>query len=277
MTGQAASNLAGFAAILAGASGGGLVVVSAHPDDETIGIGGHLPLLSGVAIVHITDGAPRSLHDARRYGFSTWEAYAEARRAELAEAVALAGVDRAQLLQLGIADQDAARQLPEITARLVAIFREHAPRLVLTHAFEGGHPDHDAAAFSVHAACRILALKGHAAPAIIEMPSYHLGPDGPVRQRFAAPEGTVLTKALSADQQALKQRMLACFRTQQQTLAPFTSAEELFRQAPRYDFRKLPNGGRLLYETFDSGLEGPAWKRLARNAEARLETELRAC
>jgi len=276
MAGQAAGDLAGFTAILDGASGG-IVVVSAHPDDETIGIGGHLPLLSCVAIVHITDGAPRSLHDARRYGFSTWQAYAEARRAELADAVTLAGVDRSQLLELSIADQDAARQMPEITGSLVAIFTEHAPRFVLTHPFEGGHPDHDAAAFSVHAACRILTAKGRAAPAIIEMPSYHLGADGPVRQRFAAPEGAVLTKSLSADQQALKQRMLACFRTQQQTLAPFTSAEELFRQAPRYDFCDLPNGGRLLYETFDSGLDGRSWKRLARHAETWLEAELSAC
>ena len=47
------------------------------------------PLRACVAIAHITDGAPRSLHDARRYGFSTWQAYAEARRSELADAVRL--------------------------------------------------------------------------------------------------------------------------------------------------------------------------------------------
>src|SRR6185437_9724842 len=40
---------------------------------------------------------------------------------------------------------------------------------VFTHAYEGGHPDHDAVAFAVHAACRLSDIP----PAIVEMPYYH--------------------------------------------------------------------------------------------------------
>ena len=42
-----------------------VAVVAAHPDDETIGAGASLGLLRTPVLVHVTDGAPRSGHDAR--------------------------------------------------------------------------------------------------------------------------------------------------------------------------------------------------------------------
>ena len=53
--------------------------------------------------------------------------------------------------------------------------------VVLTHAYEGGHPDHDAVAFAVHRAAR------RTSAAVVEMPFYHAGPDGVARQVFAMP------------------------------------------------------------------------------------------
>ena len=60
--------------------------------------------------------------------------------------------------------------------------------------------------------------------------------------------------------------MLDRHATQRLTLAPFTLAVERFRAAPAYDFRQLPNGGRLFYETMPLGLDGGEWLDLARAA-----------
>src|SRR5215210_1638225 len=146
-----------------------LALVVAHPDDETIGIGGQLSRLHGIKLVHVTDGSPRQDGAAEAHGFATREDYAAARREELRAAMAVAGVPEHALVGLGIADQDASFHLVEIARRLATLFREQGIELVLTHAFEGGHPDHDATAFAAHAAGALLHHEG-SAPALIEMP-----------------------------------------------------------------------------------------------------------
>jgi hypothetical protein len=56
--------------------------------------------------------------------------------------------------------------------------------------------------------------------------------------------------------------MLAAHATQQAVLAMFSARQERFRVAPRYDFRTLPNRGRLLYEQYAWGMTGEQWIRL---------------
>jgi LmbE family N-acetylglucosaminyl deacetylase len=274
-----ATSLTAFAGLLRSANpghpaGDELIIVVAHPDDETIGIGGHLAALSHTTIIHVTDGAPRDLRDAKMAGFARSEDYAEARREELAAAMGIAGIGVDQLFCLGISDQEAARNLVPLTFQLAGFFRDRTPRFVATHPFEGGHPDHDATAFAVAAACRLLGRGGFARPIVVEMAYYHLGSDGPVYQDFAAGSSAACLE-IELDRAALekKQRMLACFVSQRRTLAPFTSSVERFRIAADCDFRLLPNGGRLLYERLLLGLTGEQWFNLARAAADELELE----
>jgi hypothetical protein len=71
--------------------------------DEVIGAGSRLTrLYGGVTQIYVTDGAPRDMRDARGAGFYTREAYAAARRRELAGALALAGISMDQTIHIGV-------------------------------------------------------------------------------------------------------------------------------------------------------------------------------
>jgi LmbE family N-acetylglucosaminyl deacetylase len=255
-----------FVTALAGAedAGASMLMVVAHPDDEVIGLGGHLARLPELRIVHVTDGAPRDLRDARAHGFSEARAYALARRREVHAALHLGGVPPANLLSLDLPDQEAMLHLSWLSRRLATILRDVRPRFVLTHPYEGGHPDHDATAFAVHAAR--AALDPDEAPDLIEMASYHLAAAGTVYQRFLAdPARPEVAVRLDGATAARKQRLMACFHSQTATLAAFRTDVERFREAPAYDFSALPNGGRLQYEAWDLG-QGSDWLRHARSA-----------
>ncbi|MDW6023579.1 PIG-L family deacetylase [Mesorhizobium sp. BAC0120] len=247
------------------------MVVVAHPDDETVGIGGHLTALSQATIIHVTDGAPRNMRDAYAHGFATWQDYAEARRGELAAAMGEASIDVDQLLNVGMPDQEAAHNLVPLALQLAGLFRDSRPRFVCTHPFEGGHPDHDAIAFAVHAACWLTEGTGLVPPAVVEMAFYHASPAGRVYQRFLGDTAkTSLEIPLDGAALERKQKMLSHFVTQRSVLAPFDSPVERFRAAPHYNFLSLPNGGRLLYEELKLGLTGPEWLTLARAASEEL-------
>jgi len=244
-------------------------VVVAHPDDETIGCGAQLPRFSHATVVHLTDGAPRSLSDAKARGFATAEAYAAARSGELRAAMRLAGILSERLVALGWPDQESAQHLAEIATDLAE--RLAGTDIVLTHAYEGGHPDHDTAALAVWAACALLRRAGESAPAVIEMPLYHLGQEGRMQQVFVPAAGAEeIAVELTPAERRLKQKMFAAHASQADVLANFDTAVERFRRAPRYDFARLPNGGKLLYEGWNWGINGARWLRLSQAALAEL-------
>jgi N-acetylglucosamine malate deacetylase 2 len=222
-----------------------VAVVVAHPDDETIGAGAQLPRFRHLTLVHVTDGAPRDGHDAAAAGCASPEAYAEIRRAELAAALVAGNVRPERVVALGYADQEAVFAAREITRRLAALFAEQSIDAVLTHAYEGGHPDHDTVAFCVARA---------APPRIVEMAGYNAFGFS----IFVGPPGTEIE--LDPEDQARKRRMVASFRTQARVLAPFPLDRERFRLAPRHDFSRPPHDGALFYERFDWGVDGERWR-----------------
>jgi len=249
------------------------VVVAAHPDDEAIGAGASMARLARACwVIHVTDGAPA---DRRFFPAAaaklTRAAYARARRDEAVRALAVAGVDASRLLWLGLRDQEAVHDMAAAAERLVVVLAERRPELVLTHAYEGGHPDHDAAAFIVHAAAALLRVRRATVPTLVEMTSYHDQGGSTVRGEFLAAAGArEVVIELGDEQRRRKRAMLAAYASQREVLEPFKLETERFRVAPRYDFGAPAHEGRLHYERFGLGLGGAMWRALSRAAAKKL-------
>jgi LmbE family N-acetylglucosaminyl deacetylase len=240
-------------------------VVGAPPDDETAFAGFRLPRLAGAQFVCVTNGSPRDGVDAARYNLTPDE-YAHARARELQEVLGSCGIPADHIRILGYTDQEAALHLAEITRLLAALFQQHEVEAVLTHPYEGGHPDHDATAFGVHAAARLLAQQGRRTPAIVEMACYHEGRAGFRAGAFlgVGPDDTVLH--LTPEEQARKRALLDRFATQRHTLPYLPVAVECYRRAAAYDFLQPPHTGPLHYERQPWGMTGERFRSLAAQA-----------
>ena len=264
-----------------------LLVVLAHPDDEVLALGGRLNQLHGSRLLCITNGAPADGLDAHAHGFQTLQAYADARRDELHAAFRLANLpsDTAQQLHLPHAepalapdhtlpDQASVFHLASLTHQIARQIDNFQPEAILTHPYEGGHPDHDSCAFAVHTALHLL--NGTLDLAILEAAFYHArslwhpsqtgfqtGCFLPQDTTSQPPTSPPVIADLTPDQTRRKHDLLACFRTQAQTLAQFDVHRELFRHAPSYDFTQPPHTGQLLYEEFGWATTGARFRELA--------------
>jgi LmbE family N-acetylglucosaminyl deacetylase len=235
-----------------------VLVVVAHPDDEVVGAGALISRLPDVWILHATDGAPRDPRFMARGFAGTREEYAQARRRELEDALSLAGIGPDRLFGLGIADQEAVFEIPRLTAGIARAVREIGPELVLTLAYEGGHPDHDAVA--------LAARQAAAGIEVVEMPLYHAGPgtERMIVQEFL-PGPPEIRLTLTDGERDLKRRMIEAFATQAETLQAFLPPrDERFRPAPPCDFTRPPHEGRLQYETWGFPIDGKRWREAAR-------------
>lgn len=250
------------------------LIAFAHPDDETIGAGALLARLPRVRLLCATDGAPL---DRRWWGDPSCpsrEAYAALRRRELEAALAVPKVPPQRLVQLTHPDQALSLRLAELSHQLRAALEEEAPEVVLTHPFEGGHPDHDSVAFAVHAAAALLRRAGARAPELWEFASYHASGDALEVQGFLEDDDVdPFICPLGSARREMKRRMLDAYASQRETLAPFGVEAERFRRAPRYDFTAPPHPGPPWYERFDWGCTGAQWRQRAAEAMGALSLE----
>ena len=142
---------------------------------------------------------------------------------------------------------------------------------VITHPYEGGHPDHDACAFIVQLACEGLRRAGRAAPVRLEFASYHARDGETATGVFwpaaGYPERTI---PLTARQLERKRAALAEFATQKDVISAFPLDPERLRPAPRYDFTQPPPPGDVLYDRFGWRITGESWRQRALEALERI-------
>jgi N-acetylglucosamine malate deacetylase 1 len=125
-----------------------ILAIMAHPDDVELTCGG--TLLASVAhgrrvgIVDLTAGETGS------------RGTVEIRAAEAQEASRILGVSIRENLRLPDAHL---MNTPESRDAVIRAIRRHRPTLVITHARQGRHPDHIAAAQLVRDACFLAGLK----------------------------------------------------------------------------------------------------------------------
>ena len=250
-----------------------LLDVVAHPDDESAGLGGLLSRratrrAAPARFVVVTDGAPRdpSLR-CPEFADAARERYAEHRRGELARALAHVAVHEGDVDHLGLVDQEAALHLEALARAVARIVVAHAPDVIVTHAYEGGHPDHDACGFAVRHALRLLERAGHRSFAsLFEMASYHADDAGAlVVQQFR--DGAEASRvALAPDEVRVKGAMMAEHASQAAVLAPFRADRESVRLARTVDFTRPPQEGPCHYERLGWELTSARFVDLAAEA-----------
>lgn len=120
-----------------------LVIVGAHPDDETLGFGAGLSMLAargvGVQAVSVTDGGLSHSHQSmlERHRLEA------ARRGELHRALGVLGLPPP--ISLGLPDGDVAGHEQRLRDLLVEILTERPPGTWCAATWRGdGHPDHEA-------------------------------------------------------------------------------------------------------------------------------------
>lgn len=208
------------------------------------------------------------MKDALSRGFSAREAYAECRRREFLDACRAGDLAPRQTIQLGCADQEASLHLAQLAQQIAVLIDQLQVDTLLVHAYEGGHPDHDATAFAVHAAAQMCSSR---ASQLVEFTSYH-DRGGHFESGVFLPyeDAAEVTIRLDAEDIARKERMLACYRTQQDVLRQFGIRDERFRMAPAYDFTRPAHAGPAYYDRFPWGMTTSRWLELARAARCQL-------
>ena len=248
-----------------------IAILAAHPDDETIGASSLPARFPSAVVIYLTDGAPRNSKLWSPDFRGTREQYASLRRAEAERALSIVGVSPHQIHWFGALDQEAIFNAGNLARSLSDVLATLEPDVLITHPYEGGHPDHDSAALIARLAT--LQLDQEQTPSLVEMTSYHARDCQCITGEFLALDAECVEAFidLSPAERERKRNMFAAYASQKLVLSSFGSDRERFRRAPDYDFSRPPHEGKLWYECMGWPMTGDQWRALAAECRARRE------
>jgi N-acetylglucosamine malate deacetylase 2 len=207
---------------------GKVLILAAHPDDETFACGGLLQRAAEALVVFAVDGAPPRYGFEKKFG--SLQRYSEVRFREAERA--LGRIPKSSVRRLTNADgvtfvdQHLFLTLSEAFASLLQIAREFSPGVIISHAFEGGHIDHDTCHVLAERAADILAVP------FLEFPLYWRNEQGiDIFQQFRKSQEKEALLQLSRHETVVKQRMIAEYCSQASLASVFTTEVERFRPA----------------------------------------------
>lgn len=224
------------------------LVLVAHPDDEVLGLSVLLARFTDLTLVHATDGAAGGDGDHRRQ--------------ELDAALAALGITAKRRIQLDLPDGELAANMGQLLNRLAPMWSEH--EVIVTHAFEGGHPDHDCCAAAVNTLCLAASDK-----VTFEFPIYALGPKGPVTNRFIRPSAQWIDIALNEVEANAKEQALSQFVSQAHVVKLFDHAREAIGSVDVFDPIRHRPASQVLFAAGDQAAS-VAWRDAVRPAISQL-------
>jgi LmbE family N-acetylglucosaminyl deacetylase len=233
---------------------GRTLVLVAHPDDECLAFGALLQRMREPLVVFATNGSPADPYFWQKYG--SREAYAGLRRQEALKSLHVAGVKDVLFLadmpggEL-LVDQELFRHLRSAYELVADVIARRMVSALLTLAYEGGHPDHDA--------CSVLAsqLAKLASIPCWEAALYHRNPEGSgafqefVQPNFVQANDDVVEVAPTAVEQERKREMCAAYASQGDFLQKFDVAREIVRPQLAYNYSRPPHPGKTNYEVWE--------------------------
>jgi LmbE family N-acetylglucosaminyl deacetylase len=149
-----------------------------------------------------------------------------------------------------LADQQLFRHIPLAVALLRELALLVRPEAILTLAYEGGHPDHDACNFVAQQLSRELHVP------VWEAPLYQRAGARMVVQQFIRESGEEQRVDVSDEELARKRTMWAAYGSQREVLANFDARVEVVRPMVEYDYVQPPHEGLLNYEAWGWPIRG---------------------
>jgi LmbE family N-acetylglucosaminyl deacetylase len=228
------------------------MLIVAHQDDETIGCAFLLRKHASLHVSFCTDGgSPRNRPAWRTLGLTRRSEYVATRRREAYTALRSSGANfRVEFHQKE--DGELLNSLQPLYAELAVILQEFRPHFLATHAYEGGHPDHDCCSFITHQLSEEFSIP------VWEFPIYHRGPRGVVAQQFLSPSTDMEYLFPDHDRLLYKSNMMAIYKSQDRlgNLSVFDPSRlEFYRPQPRYNYTQKPDPASNAYCVGGSSFE----------------------
>ena len=212
------------------------LVFVAHPDDESIASSFFLQRQRHSYVAFATSGGYTTPDRLHRVNLPSLSAYASKREEEALNALRLVPEPQGREF-FRLSDFRLHHNLGECFEMLSDAAQRHKPDFLLTHAFEGGHGDHDCCSFIASRIRRRLGVN------VWEMPTYHREGLRVVSQAFREGiDDTTVVATPSQSERDVKKAMLECHRTQT-TLDVFgelgidVAAPELYRPQREHDYQ----------------------------------------